>query len=244
MPGFTITLLLSETGLVITKVSFKYFVPRVEAERAKLVNEAITAKYVALYFAGASLEIQASIGTIASCPKGDTATVSMNAMVLAMAYGSEEKNAASHLCAPYTSPKLGKRKTVYKKVRKTKIHVRDFLAIMGRKTKSPKRPIMELACPSVPMKSSSNRKISMLKKLIPAPTDGVMRYTKMTIAVPIRVRRVSFGSSFVTLAISQEIIINETAKSRVSACAGSQAPRPNGKLLTSSPPSAIKPYNG
>ena len=57
-----------------------YFVPRLLADRARLVKEAMTAKKVALRCAGAFLAIQASIGIIAICPRGDSIAVSKTAM--------------------------------------------------------------------------------------------------------------------------------------------------------------------
>ena len=63
-----------------TKISFKYLVPRLLADRARLVNDAMTAKNVALSSTGACLAIQASIGIIAIWPKGDSNVVSTRAM--------------------------------------------------------------------------------------------------------------------------------------------------------------------
>ena len=54
--------------------------PNFEADKARLVNEAITAKKVAFKFAGAELAIQASIGIMEICPSGDSNAVSIKAI--------------------------------------------------------------------------------------------------------------------------------------------------------------------
>ena len=53
------------------------------ADKAKLVKDANTAKNVALYFKGAFFAIHPNKGIIATCPKGDSIAVFINAMNLA-----------------------------------------------------------------------------------------------------------------------------------------------------------------
>ena len=59
---------------------FRYWVASWDADRARLVKEAITAKKVALSLSGAELAIQASIGIIAIWPSGDSSAVSTRAI--------------------------------------------------------------------------------------------------------------------------------------------------------------------
>ena len=66
---------LSLTSLVTVNISFKDFVPKELAERARFVKEAKTAKKVALRCEGAFLAIQANHGIIDTCPNGDSKAV-------------------------------------------------------------------------------------------------------------------------------------------------------------------------
>ena len=73
-------------------------VPRWLKDSAKLVNEAITAKYAASKFAGAAFAIQASIGNMAICPSGNSKAVSDRAMKRASS--TPPVRGAVHSCRP------------------------------------------------------------------------------------------------------------------------------------------------
>jgi len=70
----------ARTSRVTTKIVLRYFVPSSAADNARLVKEAITAKNVALRCGGAECAIQASMGTIDTCPSGDSTAVLTRAM--------------------------------------------------------------------------------------------------------------------------------------------------------------------
>jgi hypothetical protein len=80
------------------KTWLRYLVSSELDERARLVNDAITAKKVALRFSGALRAIQASIGIIATWPRGDSSAVSMIAMKRASTTPSVQ--AAVQWCRP------------------------------------------------------------------------------------------------------------------------------------------------
>ena len=68
------------TSRVMTNNWFKYFVPKLLADRAKLVKLANIAKNVAFKWDGADCAIHANIGIIDTCPKGLSRAVLKMAM--------------------------------------------------------------------------------------------------------------------------------------------------------------------
>ena len=88
----------SLTSRVTTYTSLRYFVPSWLKESARFVNEAITAKNVALRCAGAELAIHTSIGIIEIWPSGDSKAVSIKAMKRASTTPPVRR--AVHSCSP------------------------------------------------------------------------------------------------------------------------------------------------
>ena len=72
------------TSRVMINPSFKYFVPRALADRARFVKEANTAKNVAFRWEGAFFAIQAKSGIIDTCPSGDSIAVFIIAINFAL----------------------------------------------------------------------------------------------------------------------------------------------------------------
>ncbi len=88
----------SRISRLSVNIWFRYLVPRLLSDSARLVKEAITAKKVALKCEGALLAIHASMGIIATWPSGDSSAVST--IVMKRAYTNPLVRPEVHSCSP------------------------------------------------------------------------------------------------------------------------------------------------